>query len=303
MPAFIYLLLPVLFWSGNYVLGRVTLGTGLDPFFLSFARWSLACLIILPFAYKSLLKEYKIIASNWKMITFFAWFGVCNYNLFLYIGLTTTSVTNAVLLNSVVPVIILIAARILLSQKTTWLQNTGIIISTLGVVNIVSQGSLDTLMNLTVSTGDLWIIAAALCWAIYSVLLAKKPKNLSMLGFFASTAIIGTLIQIPITLLFSKQDISSITSTDMGVILYMSVFASIGAFLCWNTGIQKLGASTAGHFIHLMPVFSIFLSFIFLKERLYSFHIVGIILIFGGIFIATILNKMKNKRIKIRQLS
>ena len=215
MPAFIYLLLPVLFWSGNYVLGRITLGTGLDPFFLSFARWTLACLIILPFAYRTLLREHKIISTNWKILTFFAWFGVCNYNLFLYIGLTTTSVTNAVLLNSVVPVIILIAARILLGQRTTWLQNAGIIISTLGVVNIVSQGSIDTLMDLTISTGDLWIVAAALCWAIYSVLIAKKPKNLSVLGFFASTAIIGTLIQVPITLLFSKQDISNITGTDM----------------------------------------------------------------------------------------
>ncbi|WP_191600722.1 DMT family transporter [Marinomonas algicola] len=303
MPAFFYLLLPVLFWSGNYVLGRITLGTGLDPFFLSFARWTLACLIILPFAYKNLLKEYKTILIHWKIITFFAWFGICNYNLFLYIGLTTTSVTNAVLLNSVVPVIILIAARVLLGQRTTWLQNTGIIISTLGVVNIVSQGRLDTLLNLSISTGDLWIIAAALCWAIYSVLIAKKPKNLSMLGFFASTAIIGMLIQIPITILFSKQDISNITSTDMGVILYMSVFASIGAFLCWNTGIQKLGAATAGQFIHLMPVFSIFLSLIFLNERLYSFHIIGIIFIFGGIFIATILNKVKTKRVREKQPS
>ena len=288
MPAFIYLLLPVLFWSGNYVLGRITLSSGLDPFFLSFARWSIACLLILPFAYKPLIKEYKIVFQNWKMLTFLAWFGVCNYNLFLYIGLTTTSVTNAVLLNSVMPVIILIAARVLLGQRTSWLQNTGILISTLGVINIVSQGSMDTLMKLTVSTGDLWIIVAALCWAVYSVLIVKKPKGLSMLAFFASTAIIGTLIQLPILLAFGDQNIHDIRSTDWGTILYMSVFASIGAFLCWNTGIQKLGASTAGHFIHLMPVFSIFLSLVFLNESFYNFHIIGIVLIFGGIFIATI---------------
>ncbi|MFT2110231.1 DMT family transporter [Marinomonas sp. 2405UD68-3] len=293
MPAFIYLLLPVLFWSGNYVLGRVTLDTGLDPFFLSFARWTLACLLTLPFAYKTLIAERKTIVNNWKMLAFFAWFGVCNYNLFLYIGLTTTSVTNAVLLNSVMPVIILIAARILLGQKTTWIQNTGIIISTLGVTNIVSKGTLDTLLHLTFSTGDLWIIAAAVCWAIYSVLIAKKPKDLSMLGFFSSTALIGTFIQIPIVLLFGNQNISNVTSLDWITIGYISIFASIGAFLCWNTGIQKLGAATAGHFIHLMPVFSILLSYIFLKENLYDYHIIGIVLIFGGIFIATILNKIK----------
>ncbi len=296
MPAFIYLLLPILFWSGNYVLGRITLETGLDPFFLSFARWSLACLFVVPFAYKALILERKIIAQNWKILTFFAWFGVCNYNLFLYIGLTTTSVTNAVLLNSVMPVIILITARLLLGQKTTWLQNTGILISTLGVINIVSQGTLETLLNLTVSTGDLWIIAAALCWAVYSVLIAKKPKNLSMLGFFSSTALIGTSIQIPLVFFFSNQDVSSLTHLDWLTIAYMSIFASIGAFLCWNAGIQKLGAATAGHFIHLMPVFSIFLSYFFLKESLYGYHISGIIFIFGGIFIATILNKIKRKQ-------
>ncbi|QUX96868.1 EamA family transporter [Marinomonas sp. CT5] len=293
MPAFIYLLLPILFWSGNYILGRVLVSSGIDPFTISFLRWSLACLIILPFAYKKLWKERKTIQKNWPLLLMFGWLGICNYNLFLYIGLSSTTVTNAVLLNSIMPVMILITARLLLGSKTSWMQNVGIFISTLGAITIVSRGSLDTFLHLSFSQGDLWIITAAISWAIYSVMIIKRPKEMSLIGFFACTAVIGTLFQAPLFFLFGESQLSNFTASNWMAIIYMGVFASIGAFLCWNTGIQKLGAATAGHFIHLLPVFSISLSVIFLGESLFHFHYVGIALIFSGIFVATILNKKR----------
>ncbi|MCW8357442.1 DMT family transporter [Marinomonas pontica] len=145
------------------------------------------------------------------------------------------------------------------------------------------------------SKGDLWIITAAVSWAIYSVLIIKRPKDMSLIGFFACTALIGTLFQAPLFFLFGSSSLGDFTVTDWLAIVYMGIFASIGAFLCWNIGIQKLGAATAGHFIHLLPVFSITLSVIFLGESLLSFHFVGITLIFSGIFVATILNKKTAK--------
>ena len=295
MPAFIFLLLPILFWSGNYILGRILVSDGIDPFSVSFLRWTLACAIILPFAYKKLWQERNIIIKNWPILMLFGWLGICNYNLFLYIGLSSTTVTNAVLLNSIMPVIILITARLLLGNRTSWLQNTGIVISTLGAITIVSRGSLDTFLHLSFSQGDLWIITAALSWAVYSVLIVKRPKDMSLIGFFACTAIIGTLFQAPLFFLFGHSQLSNFTSTHWGAIAYMGIFASIGAFLCWNTGVQKLGAATAGHFIHLLPVFSIGLSVIFLGEHLLGFHYVGITLIFSGIFVATVLNKKRQQ--------
>ncbi|MBR7888716.1 DMT family transporter [Marinomonas sp. A79] len=293
MPAFVYLLLPISFWSGNYILGRITVSSGVDPFTISFLRWSLACLIIMPFAYKKLWKERHIMAKNWPLLVMFGWLGICNYNLFLYIGLTSTTVTNAVLLNSIMPVMILITARLLLGNKTSWLQNAGILVSTLGAIIIVSRGSIDTFLHLSFSRGDLWIITAAISWAIYSVMIIRRPKGMSLLGFFASTALIGTLFQAPLFYFFGETELVNLTEQNWAAIAYMGVFASIGAFLCWNIGIQKLGAATAGHFIHLLPVFSIGLSVLLLGERLYSFHYTGIALIFSGIFIATILSKLR----------
>lgn len=295
MPAFVYLLLPILFWSGNYILGRLTVSDGIDPYTISFFRWSFACLLILPFAFPKIQRDWGLIKKHWPMLLFFGFLGICNYNLFLYIGLTSTTVTNAVLLNSIMPVMILITARLLLGSQTSKLQNTGIIISTLGALVIVSRGSLDTLLHLTVSKGDLWIIAAAVSWAVYSVLLVKRPA-MHLLSFFAVTAIMGTCIQLPLFLLFSTSDVHTLTIANWGAIVYMGIFASIGAFICWNTGIQRLGAATAGHFIHLLPVFSIFLSILFLGESIQSFHGIGIMLIFSGIGIATILNqRIQNK--------
>lgn len=291
MPAFVYLLLPVLFWSGNYVLGRVTVTQGIDPFTISFLRWGTACLILLPFAYQKLWNERQIIRKNLPLLVLFGWLGICNYNLFLYIGLTSTSVTNAVLLNAVVPIIILIAARIILGSKTSWIQNAGICLSTLGALEIVSRGNMNTLLHLKMSHGDLWIISAALSWAIYSVMIAKRPKEMSLIGFFGATALIGTFIQLPLFLFFGKTHLSSFDASNWATILYMGIFASLAAFLCWNLGVQKLGAATAGQFVHLLPVFSISLSVVFLGERLYAFHYIGIVLIFSGILVATVLNK------------
>ena len=294
MPAFVYLLLPILFWSGNYVLGRLTVSGGIDPYTISFFRWGFACLLIMPFALPKIRKDWPLVIKHWPMLLFFAFLGICNYNLFLYIGLTSTTVTNAVLLNSIMPVMILITARLLLGSKTSQLQNVGIIISTIGAIVIVSRGSLDTLLHLTVSKGDLWIITAAVSWAVYSVLLIRRP-GMHLLSFFAVTAIMGTCIQFPLYVLFSHTDISTLTTANWGAILYMAIFASIGAFICWNVGIQQLGAATAGHFVHLLPVFSIFLSIIFLEETIQSFHGIGIMLIFSGIGIATILNQRVKK--------
>lgn len=291
MPAFVYLLLPVLFWSGNYVLGRFTVSEGIDPFSISFLRWSIACLIILPFAYKKVWAERAIIVKNWPLLLLFSWLGICNYNLFLYIGLTSTSVTNAVLLNAIVPVIILITARLLLGNKTNWLQNVGILLSTIGAIEIISRGSLDTLLHLTMSQGDLWIITAAISWAVYSVLIAKRPKGMSLIGFFTTTALVGTAIQAPLFFIFGTTALSDLSVINWGTLLYMGLFASLAAFLCWNLGVQKLGAATAGQFIHLLPVFSISLSVLFLGEQLQHFHYIGILLIFSGIFVATLLNK------------
>lgn len=295
MPAFVYLLLPVLFWSGNYVLGRVTVSGGIDPFTISFFRWSIACLLILPFAYPKIRQDWHLIKRHWPMLALFAFLGICNYNLFLYIGLTSTTVTNAVLLNSIMPVMILITARLLLGTKTSTLQNTGILLSTIGAVVIISRGSLTTFLHLTFTPGDLWIVTAAVSWAIYSVLLTKRPR-LHLLSFFATTALMGTTLQLPLFLLFSSSELSTITAANWGAIIYMGIFASIGAFLCWNIGVQKLGAATAGHFVHLMPVFSIFLSVLFLNEQIRSFHGVGILLIFSGIGIATILHQRVQRR-------
>lgn len=290
MPAFAYLLLPVLFWSGNYVLGRLTVGDGVDPYTISFFRWLIACLVILPLALPKIRQDFPQIKQHLPMLIFLAFLGICNYNLFLYIGLQSTTVTNAVLLNSLMPVMILITARVLLGSKTNSLQNVGILVSTLGAIVIVSRGSLDTLLHLTVSSGDLWIITAAISWAIYSVLLVKRPA-MHLLSFFAVTAMIGTCIQFPLYLLFSPKNLDGLTIGNWSAIIYMSLFASIGAFICWNAGIQRLGATTAGHFVHLLPVFSIFLSTLFLGEVMEGFHGIGIFLIFSGIGIATLLNK------------
>ncbi|ADZ92478.1 DMT family transporter [Marinomonas mediterranea] len=288
--AYIFPLLSIVFWSGNYVLGRITLNQGMDPYTMSFLRWLLACAFLLPFTYKAILRERQIIKDCLPLLILMGGLGVCNYNLFLYIALTTTTVTNAVLLNSLMPILIMLVARILLGSRTSPLQNLGIAISTIGAAVIVSRGSIDTLLHLTITHGDMWVVAAVSSWALYSVLLSKRPKAMSLYAFFSVTAIIGTLIQAPIYLAFGTHSVAELTANNWLVLLYMASFASIAAFICWNKGIEKIGPASAGHFIHLMPIFSVALSIPLLGETLETFHLLGVIFILSGILTATVLN-------------
>ena len=177
-----------LFWAGNFVLARA-LHESLPPIALSFWRWALACLILLPFAGSQLWAQRRLLLRHWRILGLLGLLGVTNYNTFAYLGLQTTSATNAVLLQSVTPLLILVLSVPLLRQPVGAPQSFGILLSLAGVVVIVVRGDLAGLARLQLNRGDLWVLAAAASWALYSVCLRWRPAALTPLTFLAAMAV------------------------------------------------------------------------------------------------------------------
>jgi len=291
---YLLLVLTTLFWSGNFVLGRAVHAV-FAPFTLSFWRWAVALAILLPFVWSTLRQQAPLLRRHWPILLLLSVLGVVNFNTFVYIGLQATTATNAVIMLSVTPVLIVALSFLLLRQTVTGWQALGILVSLAGVLVIVGRGDLEALLARRVNPGDLWVLAAVFSWALYSVCLRWRPAGLRPLDFQAATMVIGVIILAPLYGWDLAHDrIFSLNVATAGSILYLALFPSILAYIFWNRAVAELGANRTGQFLHLMPVFGAVLSMIFLGERLYAFHGVGIALIALGIWLATV---YRNKRV------
>ncbi len=275
-----------LFWSGNFVVGRAFAGD-IPPLTLSYLRWQTALLILLPFTLRPLLRQWPlIVAHKWKMLLLGV-LGVAGFNSLAYLGLQQTTATNALLINSFIPILIILLSRIYPGLPVRWNQLLGILVSTIGVAILIAQGRLERLLALEINRGDLWVLAAVLVWAIYSIGLKFRPPELKPASFLACSVLIGVLALAPLFWLnpFDEPAFEP-TAANLVAVGYVALFASIGAYAFWNQGVKLVGAGTAGQFIHLMPVFGTLMAVAFLGERLHGYHLAGAAAIALGIYLS-----------------
>ena len=285
---YLLLVLTTLFWSGNFVLGRAVHAV-FAPFTLSFWRWAVALAILLPFVWTSLRGQVPLLRQHGLILLLLSVLGVVNFNTFVYIGLQSTTATNAVIMLSVTPVLIVALSFLLLRQTVTGWQALGIAVSLAGVLVIVGRGELQSLLARQFNPGDLWILAAVTSWALYSVCLRWRPAELEPLNFQAATMLLGMVVLTPLYGWDLAHDRTFVLNVaTVASILYLALFPSILAYIFWNRAVAELGANRTGQFLHLIPAFGAILSMIFLGERLYAFHGVGIALIGLGIYLATV---------------
>lgn len=285
--AYALLTLAPLFWSGNFVLGRA-LNHTMPPIALSFWRWAVALLIILPFTWTRLKGQRGLVGRHWGVLTLLAVLGVTNFNTFVYLGLQTTTATNAVLLVSITPVMIVALSFLLLGRGVTQRQVLGIVLSLVGVTVILARGDLQVLTSLHLQPGDFWVLGAVGSWALYSVCLRWRPVGLDPLVFLTATMAIGLVPLLPAYLLeLASGRGFAVTTVTLGAIGYVALFASVLAYVFWNRAVAELGANRTGQFLHLMPAFGALLSMLLLGERMQGFHAAGIGLIAAGIWLAT----------------
>ena len=260
----------------------------IPPVAMGFWRWTLALLILLPFTAQELWRQRRIVRAKWRELMLLGALGAAAFNTMIYIGLQYTAATNGVLFNSVSPVLIILMSGIFMREHISRPQALGVALSLAGVAAIVARGDVAVLASLQLNTGDLWLMAAMLLWAGYTIILRVRPPELSAAAFLAAMLALSVPLLLPVYLWeWTVRGGISLTMPTISALAYYATLPSIVAYLFWNRGVAQVGPSRAGLFVHLMPVFGAVLSVIFLGERLYGYHFAGAALIFGGIYLTT----------------
>ena len=283
---YVLLTLAVLFWSGNFIVGRSSVGI-VPPVALAFWRWTIGLVLALCLGAPHIRREWAMLGIHWRMLLVLGVLGIAAFNTLVYLGLQTTTAINALLLQSAMPVVILAATLLLYGERPGARQVVGVVVSMIGVAVIGSRGNWDALAALTFNAGDLWVLAAVGTYALYSALLRNRPA-VHPLSFLAATFAIGTLVLLP---LYVHEHTSVAQACPVLpaylAIAYVAMFPGFLSYLLYNRGVELAGANTAGHFMHLMPIFGSGLAILLLGERLALFHLVGALLIAAGLGLAS----------------
>lgn len=280
------LVLPPLFWAGNFIVGRSVRDT-VPPMALVFDRWILALVCLLPFAWRPFRRELPLYwRHRWHLVGVSVT-GVAAFNALVYIGLQSTSAANGLLLNSFIPLLIAAIGALLYRQKLLPAQWLGILISFGGVLVIVAHGSWQTLATMQIARGDGFVFVATICWAFYTLWLKEIPAEIDRRGLMLAQILIALPLLLPF-LIFEQHSGHHViwNAQAMLAIGYIGVFPSVLAFMLYGAAVARVGAARAGLFIHLIPVFGALLSVALLGEPIHAWQIAGMLVIFTGVFCA-----------------
>jgi drug/metabolite transporter (DMT)-like permease len=275
-----------LFWAGNIVLARGLAGQ-VPPVTLAYWRWTGAFLIAIGFAWPRLKTDLPVMMRHWKLMLVLSATGIASYNTMTYIGLTSTTALNVLLLQSAAPLIIIVWAYLLFRETPTTRQSLGVLISLAGVAAIAGHGSWEVLAHLQLNHGDIWVLVAIVISGFYIASLRKRPV-VHPLSFLVTAMGLGSLMMLPFMLweFVAGARILGGVPSYLGI-GYTAVLPSFVAYLFFNRGVELIGAGPAGQSMHLMPLFGSILAVLFLHERFQIYHAFGIAMIAAGILLAS----------------
>lgn len=289
-PTLIAVLLAILatiLWSGNFIVARAAIAD-ISPIHLAFGRWLTASAIMIPIGLGALKREWdEVVKGRWNIL-FAGLFGVSIFNTLVYVaGHHSEAIQIALLGTTSSPVFSFILARIFLKEEIPPKRILGLFVCIIGILFILSRGSIDTLIHLRFSPGDWWILLAALAFAVYNIFVRARPVKLGAVAYLTAVFFAGTLMLVPFVIGdFALGAYPNFNVSLAAMVLYLGAGTSVAAFFCWNAAIAKLGAARASLFGMLIPVFSSVEAVFILNEKLLLSHIIGMALVFAGVFLA-----------------
>jgi drug/metabolite transporter (DMT)-like permease len=282
-----YLLLSAcsLFWAGNTIVGRAAVDL-VPPAAMTFVRWAIAFVVLLPFAWTHMVRDWPAIRRHLVAITSFAAIGSAGYNVVAYLALHYTQAINSLLLQSVAPLFVALWSFALFRDRLTPVQVLGIATSMTGAAVIICRGDVGVLARFAFNVGDIMILVALVFYALYTALLRVRPA-MHPLSFLAATIGASAVLMVPpMGYELAAGYVPVVNAATLAAFAYVGIFPSVLAYFCLNRGIELIGANRAAPFIHLMPVFGSILAILFLGERPQLFHAAGYALVLTGVLLA-----------------
>lgn len=280
--SYVLLAIVMLLWSGNMIVGRAVNGD-IPPFTLALIRWTGAGLIALPFAWRHVVEDRFVLLDAWPRLLILGLTGVAAFNALIYSGLRFTTASNALLLQAAIPALVIVFNCLFFRLSADFRQLAGVGFSTFGVLYIVLRGAPLAIFDLSLNVGDLLVLCGVLSWAAYTSLLRLRPQC-SPWSFLMVTFAIGIVVMAPLAATEARQIATMTWSAKvLGACAYVAVLPSLVAYGLYNAAVRDLGAGRAGQTISLMPLFGTLLAVLLLGEVLHGYHLVGMVLIIGGI--------------------
>jgi drug/metabolite transporter (DMT)-like permease len=274
-------------FAGNIIVGRAMHGI-VPPFALTFWRWLLVVAVLAPFTAPMLWRERALVRRHWLLLTALGTGSVTLYNGFFYLGVQRSTAINGALVTSTIPLLIALCAWLITRERVSARQAAAIALSLAGVAVILARGDPHVLATLRFGAGDVWILAASLCWALYSVLLRYSPRELAGLPFVGVTSLAGVVTILPVYAWERASGASmTVNAASLGAIAFLALFPALLAYFLYSRAVVAVGPNRAGLFLHVSPVFAIAAAIAFLGETLHGYHVAGVALIALGLYLNT----------------
>lgn len=284
--ATLLLVLAALCWSLNPIVGRAVREL-ISPVALGFWRWMVALLGVLAFAWPHLRNDAPVIRRHWKILVALGLIGIGVFAVIVYWALRHTTALNNLMMQSAMPPMILALSALLFRDRITLGQIAGTILSLIGLLAILSRGSLEALAAMEFNRGDAASLLGVFLYSLYSAMLRKKPPihPLSLLAVLFAVGVVTLSIPYIVELRSGVRMVGR-PETVMAI-LYVGIFPSLLSYFFFNRSVELIGAARAGIFMNLPPVFGVGLAILLLGESLEIFHVYGAALVALGIYCAT----------------
>ncbi|MBI5910943.1 MAG: DMT family transporter [Betaproteobacteria bacterium] len=268
-------------WGSNGVVSRALMDT-IPPLVMAAARWAVVFVVLLPLVWPERRAIAHSLRRDWKLLLALTLLGGAPQTALVYSGLAASTAIHLGLLNSTIPVFIILISWGWYARRPSRLEGAGLATSLIGVLLILVHGDLRSLLHLQFNNGDLLMLGAVVVWAIYTLRLKDRPQSLSLFAFVFALSLIGELLTLPFAAFqWVRAGVHLGTREWLGL-LYIGAVVTLVSTVLFSYGVDRVGAVRAGILIHLMPVFSSAFAALFIGERLFLYHAAGFVLVAGG---------------------
>jgi len=297
LRAYLLLIITTWCWGLNAIISRLAVGE-ISPMQLVTFRWLGVVLILALIARDNIVRDWPVLRRHLLFLCLMGSCGFTAFNALFYVAGHHTSAINIGILQGSIPIFVLLGSLLVLRQPISIIQGAGVAVTLLGVVIVASRGDLSELLVTSVNRGDLFMLIACFFYAAYSIGLSRRP-NVSALGFFAIIASIAWLASLPLVAIETyQQGWTAPTATGWTLALLVTLLPSLIAQVFFIQGVTLIGASRAGVFVNLVPVFASIMAVIFLQEVFQMYHALALTLVLGGIWLSEIGKARQTKQIK-----
>jgi len=297
LRAYLLLIITTWCWGLNAIISRLAVGE-ISPMQLVTFRWLGVVLILALIARDNIVRDWPVLRRHLLFLCLMGSCGFTAFNALFYVAGHHTSAINIGILQGSIPIFVLLGSLLVLRQPISIIQGAGVAVTLLGVVIVASRGDLSELLATSVNRGDLFMLIACFFYAAYSIGLSRRP-NVSALGFFAIIASIAWLASLPLVAIETyQQGWTAPTATGWTLALLVTLLPSLIAQVFFIQGVTLIGASRAGVFVNLVPVFASIMAVIFLQEVFQMYHALALTLVLGGIWLSEIGKARQTKQIK-----